>query len=136
MNRVLFSSATPHWSTPAAVYGALNAEFSFDLDPCPLGGDRGGLSPLWCDWRGKRVFINPPYGPSIRDWLGRAAEARVAVYLLPARTDTAWFHDLVLPLAREIRFIRGRLKFGGAKHGAPFPSMIVVFGGGEAEEAG
>jgi site-specific DNA-methyltransferase (adenine-specific) len=74
------------------------------------------------------VFVNPPYGPGIRKWLERAGEADLAVFLLPARVDTRWFHDLVLPHAREIRFIRGRLKFVGAKHPAPFPSMIVVFG--------
>jgi hypothetical protein len=72
------------------------------------------------------VFINPPYR-KIAPWLERAHEAEVAVFLIPARTDTRWFHSIVLPHAKEIRFIKGRLKFGGAKTGAPFPSMIVVF---------
>jgi hypothetical protein len=57
----------------------------------------------------------------------RAAEAEIAVYLIPARTDTRWFHDLVLPVASEVRFIKGRLKFGDAKTDAPFPSMLVIF---------
>ncbi len=125
-NRVMFSSVSDRWATPTAVYDALNAEFDFNLDPCPLDGDVDGLS-LSCDWRGRRVFCNPPYGRGLGDWLKRAEETLVAVYLLPARTDTRWFHDLVLPTACEIRFIRGRLRFGGAKNGAPFPSMVVIF---------
>jgi site-specific DNA-methyltransferase (adenine-specific) len=85
--------------------------------------------PMYCDWRGKRVFCNPPYGPRIREWLKRAPEAEIAIFLLPARTDTRWFHDIVLRYADEIRFVRGRLKFGDAKNSAPFPSMIVIFRG-------
>jgi hypothetical protein len=127
MKRVLFSSASDRWGTPQAVYAALDKEFGFDFDPCPLDGTGDGLAPLFSEWRGKRVFCNPPYGPRIGDWLRRGLEAEVAVFLIPARTDTRWFHDLVLPSAREIRFLRGRLKFGAAKHSAPFPSMVVVF---------
>ncbi len=123
----MFSAATDRWATPRAVYEALHAEFSFDFDPCPLDGEVDGLAPLWTRWHGRRVFCNPPYGPGIREWLLRGREAALAVYLLPARTDTAWFHDLVLPVAAEIRFIRGRLKFGEATTGAPFPSMIVIY---------
>jgi site-specific DNA-methyltransferase (adenine-specific) len=63
----------------------------------------------------------------LRPFLERAREADVAVFLIPARTDTRWFHEIVMPYAKEIRFIKGRLKFGGAKNSAPFPSMIVVF---------
>ncbi|HYF36178.1 MAG TPA: DNA N-6-adenine-methyltransferase [Prosthecobacter sp.] len=128
MNRVLFSSASDRHATPRAVYDALDREFRFNFDPCPLDGVIDGLSPLWSDWSGKRVFCNPPYGPGLGKWLERAAEAECAVYLIPARTDTRWFHDIVLPKAREIRFLRGRLKFGDAKNSAPFPSMVVVFG--------
>lgn len=127
MNRSLFSAATDRWATPKAVYDALNEEFKFDFDPCPLDGGGDGLSTLFCHWRGKRVFCNPPYGPGIGDWIKRGHEADVAVFLIPARTDTKWFHQLVLPRAKDIRFIRGRLKFGDAKNSAPFPSMIVVF---------
>lgn len=124
----LFSSVSDRWATPVDLFAALNAEFHFDHDPCPLDGDEDGLSPLFCIWRGKRVFCNPPYGPQIDQWLVRGLEAIVAVFLVPARTDTRWFHELVLPNATEIRFIKGRLKFGDAKNNAPFPSMIVVFG--------
>lgn len=123
----LFSTATGRWATPVDVYAALNSEFDFNFDPCPLDGTGDGLSDLFCQWKGKRVFCNPPYGPGIGDWIKRGLEAELAVYLIPARTDTRWFHDYCLPLASEIRFLRGRLKFGGAKHSAPFPSMVVVF---------
>lgn len=125
--KVHFSSATDRWATPQEVYSRLDAEFHFDFDPCPIDGQSDGLARLLVPWGGKRVFCNPPYGPGIAKWLERHWEAEVAVYLLPARTDTAWFHELVLTFAKEIRFIRGRLKFGDAKSGAPFPSMIVVY---------
>lgn len=120
----LFSSASPHWSTPAAVYDGLNAEFQFTLDPCPLGESLGLLR----SWKGERVFCNPPYGRGrgLWRWLVKATEPTVAVYLLPSRTDTYWWHEYAMK-ADEIRFVRGRLKFGGAKHNAPFPSAILVY---------
>lgn len=128
MNRApLFSSASDRWATPGELLAALNAEFRFDFDPCPLDGEGDGLAPLFTQWRGRRVFCNPPYGPGVGDWLQRGLEAEVAVFLLPARTDTRWFHDVVLPKADEIRFLKGRLKFGGAKNCAPFPSMLIIF---------
>ena len=88
------------------------------------GGTEDGLATRW---DGRRVFCNPPYGPGLAKWLERGLEANLAVFLIPARTDTRWFHDIVLPKAKEIRFIKGRLKFGDAVNSAPFPSMIVVF---------
>lgn len=127
MNRVVFSSQSVHWATPKGVYDALHAEFRFDFDPCPLGEmEVDGASPLFTPWAGRRVFCNPPYN-GIAPFLQRAREAIVAVFLIPSRTDTKWFHDIILPHAHEIRFIKGRLKFGDAKNSAPFPSMIVVF---------
>lgn len=127
--KVLFSSASDRWATPGDVYARLNDEFGFNFDPCPLDGLEDGLAPLFAEWRGKRVFCNPPYGPGMGDWLRRGLEAELAVFLIPARTDTRWFHDIVLPAAKEIRFIKGRLKFGDAKNSAPFPSMLVIFRG-------
>lgn len=124
---VHFSSQTVEWATPVAVYEKLNAEFNFNFDPCPLGGNENGLSPLFCSWTGKRVFCNPPYGSGMGEWLKRGLDADVAVYLIPARTDTKWFHEICLPNAKEIRFIKGRLKFGNATNSAPFPSMLVIF---------
>jgi site-specific DNA-methyltransferase (adenine-specific) len=127
MHRVLFSSESVEHATPKGCYAQLDAEFGFNLDPCPLGGTDDGLAPLFVSWQGKRVFCNPPYGPEIVKWLARAEEAELAVYLLPARTDMRWFHEMILPKAAEIRFIRGRLKFGDAVNSAPFPSMLVIF---------
>ena len=81
----------------------------------------GGRGAVWC---------NPPYGRNVGRWVQKASETAkagdVVVMLLPARTDTAWFHDLIWQKA-EVRFVRGRLKFGGCKNAAPFPSMVVVF---------
>ena len=125
--QVLFKSQTVEWPTPQALYDALHAEFLFDLDPCPLGGTDDGLATLFCSWRNRRVYCNPPYGPGVGEWLRRADDAELAVFLLPARTDTRWFHDLVIPKASEIRFIKGRLRFGDATTGAPFPSMLVIY---------
>ena len=128
MKRILFSSKSCHWATPKALLSDLEKEFHFDFDPCPLGeSERDGSAPLFTSWEGKRVFCNPPYNKGIAKFLERAPEADVAVFLLPARTDTKWFHHMVLPNAKEVRFIKGRLRFGNAKNAAPFPSMIVVF---------
>ncbi len=131
----LFSSKTPDWATPAALYADLDAEFHFNDDPCPLGSNGiltdDGLAREW----GTRVFVNPPYGREIIKWTAKAwTEARagsLVVMLLPSRTDTKWWHDHVLR-ADEIRFIRGRLHFNDLKPSssrAPFPSVIVVFRG-------
>ena len=124
--KVHFSSASDEWSTPADVYAALDSEFHFDFDPCPLGGGQDGTAPLFVDWSHRRAFINPPYS-NIRAFLDRALEPDIAVFLVPSRTDCRWFHEIVLPYAKEIRFIKGRLKFGDAKNSAPFPSMVVIF---------
>lgn len=126
MNRVLFSSQSDDYGTPASVYAALHSEFAFNFDPCPLHATDG----LEIEWPGN-VFVNPPYSKlaAFMDKGWRELQAGVAhciVFLVPARTDTRWFHDYCLKAA-EIRFIRGRLKFNGAKNSAPFPSMIVIF---------
>lgn len=125
VKRVLFSSLSPHWATPKAVYDALDAEFHFTLDPCHLHETdwRDGSAR---SWKGERVYCNPPYG-AVAKWLMKAREAEAAVFLLPARTDTKWWHEYAMQ-ADEIRFIRGRLKFGGAKFNAPFPSVVLIYG--------
>lgn len=125
----MLSSASWEWRTPLLLRARLDEEFHFNLDPCPLGGSEDGRAPLFVTWKGLRVFCNPPYGPEIPKFLARASEAELAVFLVPARTDTRWFHDICLPNATEIRFIRGRLRFGDGKYRAPFPSMLVIFGG-------
>ena len=125
---VHFSSLRLDWKTPKAVYQVLDAEFSFDFDPCPVNPDFDGLDIAW----GKVNFVNPPYGNEIPKWIKKGFEesqkGRAVVFLIPSRTDTKWWHDYIMK-ATEIRFIKGRLKFGDAKFNAPFPSVIIVFKG-------
>ena len=137
--KVMFSSETDLWSTPQDFFDELNAEFHFTLDPCATRENAKcarfftvEYDGLKQDWQGETVFCNPPYGREIGKWVKKCyKEAQkpdtIVVMLIPARTDTAWFHDYIYHKAKEIRFIRGRLKFGDAKNSAPFPSMVVVF---------
>jgi len=126
INRALFSSLSGDWTTPKGLYKDLDKEFHFTFDPCPTNPTFDGLEVKW----GSSNFVNPPYGRVIHKWITRGIQesrkGNTVVFLLPARTDTKWFHEQVIPFAREIRFIRGRLKFGGSTNSAPFPSMIVV----------
>ena len=126
INRGLFTSLRGDWKTPTALYQALDAEFNFDCDPCPSQPKADGLSSAW----GAANFVNPPYGSEIKKWLEKGfheyLKGKTVVFLLPSRTDTAWWHDYVLK-AHQIRFIRGRLKFDDQKNSAPFPSAIVIF---------
>lgn len=125
INRALFSSVNHSWETPDNVYADLNEEFGFNFDPCNRDSIWDGLS---IDW-GTVTFVNPPY-KRIIEWIEKGiCEAKwgnTSVFLLPSRTDTKWFH-LCLEKADEIRFIKGRLKFKGAKNNAPFPSVVIVF---------
>ena len=126
----LFTSGAVHWSTPRELYSALDAEFHFTDDPCPLHGTEDGLGREW----GSSTFVNPPYGKAIVAWVKKALDesqkGKLVVCLIPSRTDTRWWHDYVMR-ATEIRFLKGRLKFGGSKSAAPFPSAVVVFKGGD-----
>lgn len=139
INPAMFSSKTDDWATPQELFDALNEEFCFTLDPCASSSNAkcdkfytkqdNGLSK---DWAGERVFCNPPYGREISKWVEKCSiEANnpntVVVALLPARTDTQYFHRFIYGKAKEVRFIKGRLKFGGHSNSAPFPSMIVIF---------
>ena len=137
VNRVLFSSKSENWETPPQFFQALDAEFHFDLDVCALPEnakcsryytpDDDGLSQPW----NGTCWCNPPYGRSISAWVKKASESETTVVmLLPARTDTKWFHEYIYGKA-EVRFIKGRLKFGGSKNSAPFPSMVVIFRRGD-----
>ena len=129
MNRVVFSSASEHWETPKTLYDALDAEFHFVDDPCPLGGLEFGLTRDWYS----PCFLNPPWTrrDPITPWLEKAhneAQRGVTVVcLIPSRTDTQWFQS-VFKSAQEILFLAGRLKFGGSRHNAPFPSALVLDG--------
>jgi len=124
----LMTSLSPHWATPKALYDELDKEFHFDFDPCPLHSEHDGLNSVW----GKVNFINPPYGREIIKWVKKGYESSCSVMgitcvmLLPSRTDTRWWHDYCMK-ADEIRFIKGRLKFGDSKNSAPFPSCVVIF---------
>ncbi len=129
MNSNLYKSFNIYENTPKEFYDKLNEEFSFNYDPCPSNPDLNGI---FSDW-GSRCFVNPPYGKKIRSWLEKGlleinlGHTEIAVFLLPAYTDVRWFHEIVLPLSCEIRFIKGRLKFGDHLESAPFASMIVIF---------
>lgn len=145
MTRRYFEGGAAHmsthddWETPAALFEALNERYSFTLDPCATDENAkcakyytaqdDGLSQSWA---GEVVFCNPPYGRQIGRWVEKCAKeaaSAVVVMLIPARTDTAYFHEFIYHQAR-IEFIRGRLKFerGGVPLGpAPFPSMLVYF---------
>jgi len=138
---VHFSSATDDWETPRSLFDRLSAEFGgFGLDVCASEQNakcerfytvkEDGLNQ---DWRGM-CWMNPPYGRTIGAWVKKASESAkggsTVVCLLPARTDTAWWHEHIMradSAASEVRFIRGRLKFGKALNSAPFPSCIVIF---------
>ena len=137
MNKeLMFSSKTDLWETPQDLFDKLNNEFHFTLDVCATPEnakcdsfytkEQDGLSH---PWKGA-VWCNPPYGKQIGSWVRRgffaSQSGNTVVMLLPARTDTRWFHEYIYGKA-EIRFIRGRLKFGGSKNSAPFPSMVIVF---------
>jgi phage N-6-adenine-methyltransferase len=135
-NELMFSSATDMWATPQNFFDKLDAFFRFELDVCATSENSkcrkyftetdDGLKK---DWFGT-VWMNPPYGREIGKWVARAyAQSRLhgstIVCLLPARTDTKWWHDYCVK--GEITFIKGRLKFGDAKNSAPFPSAVVIF---------
>jgi len=134
---LMFSSATDQWATPQAFFAEWDAVFNFELDVCADASnakcwrffseaDNG----LYQDWAPNRCWMNPPYGREISRWVQKAynesLRGATVVCLLPARTDTAWWHDYILPHAM-VTFIRGRIKFGDSKNGAPFPSAVAVF---------
>ncbi len=134
---VHFSSKTDLWSTPQDFYDKLNEEFGFTLDSCATPENAkckmfytkedDGLSRSWKGWT---VFMNPPYGREIGKWVEKARFSKTTVVcLLPARTDTRWWHDHVIGGGAEVRFIKGRLKFGNATNSAPFPSAVVIYRG-------
>ena len=140
MNKAMFSSVRMDWATPQAVFDKLDAEFHFTLDCCASKENAKcdrffdeAADGLAQSWAGDRVFMNPPYGRAIGKWMAKAHSEAIAgalvVCLVPARTDTAWWHDYAMQ--GEIRFLRGRIRFVGAEANAPFPSAIVIFRTGD-----
>ena len=137
---VHYSSKTNEWSTPQDFFDELDKEFNFTLDPCATSENAkctkcftvedDGLKQ---DWSKDTVFMNPPYGREIKYWVQKAYEESLkgatVVCLIPARTDTAYWHNYIFGKADDIRFIKGRLKFGGSKNPAPFPSAIIIYKG-------
>lgn len=148
----MFGKATDEWRTPQEMFEALDAEFGFDLDVAAraencwkehyLGPDRGRPDredALTCHWAalGPVCWLNPPYS-KCREFITKAAqEARrgaTVVCLVPSRTDTRWWHSEVWDAENnrcrpgvEVRFIKGRLKFGNSENSAPFPSVVIIF---------
>lgn len=136
----MMSSLTPEWATPQDFFDALNDEFGFTLDVCAtpenakceryFTKEDDGLSQSWV---GEVCYMNPPYGRQIHKWMAKARyeaefNGATVVCLVPARTDTRWWHDHAMTVwPQGIRLIKGRLKFGESKQGAPFPSAVIVF---------
>lgn len=146
VDKALFSSDSAEWETPQELFDMLNAEFNFDVDVCAEANNTkcknyfdfldDGLLSDWSEF--EACWCNPPYGKEIGLWIEKAvkesANDTVVVMLLPARTDTKYFHNYIWDHEKhqtrpgvELRFIKGRLKFGGAANSAPFPSMVVIF---------
>lgn len=137
--KALWSRKSDEWSTPKDLFDRLNEEFHFDLDPCATDDNHlcsnyytihdNGLQK---NWGGCRVFCNPPYS-DIKTWVKKCHDEgckdhTLVVLLIPSRTDTKYFHDFIKDRS-EIRFIKGRLRFGHSDQNAPFPSMLVIFRG-------
>jgi phage N-6-adenine-methyltransferase len=132
---LMFSSKTDLWATPQDFFDKLNALHGFELDVCATPDNAkcnkyftvadDGLAQQWLGV----CWMNPPYGRDIKAWMKKAYESSLngakVVCLVPARTDTQWWHDYAMK--GQIEFIKGRLKFGGHKDSAPFPSAVVVF---------
>lgn len=137
ISKVHFSSETDEWETPPGYFAKIVEEFGpFDLDVCATAQNAKSKNfftkeddGLARNWSG-RCWMNPPYGKGLEKWVRKAYTTGLwggfVVCLIPSRTDTAYWHDYVMK--GEVRFIRGRLNFGGHANPAPFPSALVIFG--------
>lgn len=145
----MYSSATDNWPTPADFYDRLDAEFGFGLDVCSSTTNhkapayfaldhedperRDGLTADWAaDDSVGAIWMNPPYGRGIETWMSKAhgtarQSGRTVVCLVPVRTPSRWWHDWVLETGAEVRYVKGRITFGDAKHAAPFGSAVVIY---------
>lgn len=137
VNPGMFSSDRPDWETPPELFALYDAEYHFTLDVCATAENAkcdkfftpeiDGLSQSWsCE----SCWCNPPYGREVGEWVKKAAEestsAKLIVLLLPARTDTAWWHNYVAPFS-SVDFLRGRVCFVGGDSSAPFPSAVAIY---------
>ncbi len=140
INPALYSSAKEDWGTPDWFFDAVNAVWRFTLDAAASAEnhkvdryftkEQDGLAQ---SWKGERVFLNPPYSRGMGQWMRKCYEesrqpGTIVVALVPARTDNSWWQTWVLGRATHIHFVRGRIKFVGAEHGAPFPSALITYG--------
>lgn len=145
MSNVHFSSNSNEWYTPDYVFNELDSRYSFTLDAAANASNAkcerfftqedNGLKQCWAN---ESVWLNPPYGREIGLWVEKAkieaTKGSIVVMLIPARTETKYWHEHIFPHASRILFVSGRLKFGGAPHNAPFPSAVIVFGDGDGQE--
>jgi phage N-6-adenine-methyltransferase len=135
-DKVMFSSKSDVWETPQDFFDKLNSEFKFKTDVCATEDnakcenyytpEQDGLKQ---EWQGN-CWMNPPYGREIGTWMGKAYNSArkngaTVVCLVPARTDTKWWHTY--GVRGKITYLKGRLKFGDGKNAAPFPSAVIVF---------
>lgn len=152
MNEALFSSNRHDWETPQWLFDELNAEFNFELDAAANADNAKcdiyyteETDGLTSDWYPYVTWINPPYGIGLYKWVEKAHKESLkggtVVMLMPARTDTRYFHDFIWDRQKhkprqnvEVRFLKGRIKFVGASNSAPFPSMIVIWNGRKLED--
>lgn len=146
MTKGMYSSSSSDWETPQEFFDLLDSEFHFTLDVCASFENHkckkfftvfeDGLSQ---DWKKNICWMNPPYGREIGKWLRKAVKSMeqgaCVVSLLPSRTDTKWWHEYVMKSATQIRFLKGRLKFGDSENSSPFPSVVVIFDGREREKS-
>ena len=145
VSKILYSSNSDEWETPQDLFDELNETYHFDLDVCATEQNakcrrffdkaQDGLKK---SWGGATIWCNPPYS-NVAEWVRKAAEEQqsgtTTVMLVFARTDTRWFHEYIYQKPNvEVRFVKGRLKFSGAKFNAPAPSMIVIFRGKHGTE--
>lgn len=140
----MFSSNDMTWETPQWLFNKLDKEFNFTLDVCALPETakcKNYYTPqidgLKQDWEDNICWMNPPYGREVGVWIEKAykesLKGAIIVCLIPSRTDTKYWHDYCMK-ANEIRFVKGRLKFGDSKNSAPFPSAIVIFNGRQSDK--
>lgn len=138
LQKAMISSKSNEWETPQEFFDKLNKEFHFTLDPC-CRKDTAKCSKYYTikedglrqDWSKDIIFMNPPYGGHTGDWIKKALEesrkGAVIVCLIVSSTDRSYWHEYIFPYASQIRFIRGRIRFGKSKSTAPFASAVIIF---------